>query len=84
MSILPTWLMPSSENHTMSVAYGAVAHITGLDRLLSGFGAPTGVHWALAGVGADYQYRGFQADQRLAMCTAGGYVGGMAASMLFG
>lgn len=77
--------MPSCDNHTMSVAYGAITRATGLDRLFSGFGAPPGVHWALAGVAADYQCRGaFQADQRLAMCTAGGYVGGMVASMVLG
>ena len=78
-----TSLTPSCENHTMSVTYGAIAAVTGLDRLFAGLGVPSGVHWALAGAGADYQCRGsFQADQRFAMCTAGGYAGGMLASRL--
>ena len=68
-----------------AAAYGAVSHVTGLDNILGGGGAPQGVHWMLAGGLADFQCkRKFSADEQLAMHMAAGFGGGFAASMLFG
>ena len=84
-SILPAWAAPSCENRSaLAVGYGALSRVTGLDGLLRGFGAPAGVHWALAGGAADLQCRGMIADKHLAMCMAGGYVGGMIGGMILG
>jgi len=56
-SILPAWAAPSCENRSaLAVGYGALSRVTGLDGLLRGFGAPAGVHWALAGGAAVYIY----------------------------
>jgi len=85
-SILPSWAVPSCGNQRiLSATYGAVSHLTGLDNILGGVGAPQAVHWMLVGGLADYQCRGkFTADQQLAMNMAAGYGGGIAATMLFG
>lgn len=82
MGMIPEWAKPSCENRpALAFAYGAVSHLTGLDRLLP---APPAVHWAVAGTGADYQCRGsFNMDKELAMCMAGGFGGGYIATMFF-
>ena len=71
---------PSCNNRTMlAMAYGAVSSFVGIDRMLP---MPREVVWATAGLGADYQCRGFNADQHLALCMAGGFGGGFVVSML--
>jgi hypothetical protein len=75
----------SSNRLGLSAAYGAVVSVVGLDRVFGGLGAPPAVHWALAGVAADYQCKGVIApDRQTAMNAAAGYGGGFVASMLFG
>lgn len=81
--------VPSCEKKAMLAAtYGAVTRFTGLDLLLVGFGAPSGLHWALAGGVADIQCKhqwkvSMKAlDQDLALCMAAGFGGGYLTSMI--
>tara|TARA_B100000212_G_C27252220_1_gene480736 strand:- start:22 stop:234 length:213 start_codon:yes stop_codon:yes gene_type:complete len=69
----------------MAFVSGAGLRVVGLDTVFTGFGAPPAVHWALAGVGADYYCkRAISPDANTAMAMAAGYAGGFAASMLLG
>lgn len=74
------------DNEYKAVAAGAAAAITGLDRLFVGFGAPSALHWGLAGAGIDAYCKGKipEFNTRLAMCVAGGYVGGLAVNVARG
>jgi len=75
----------SSNTLGLSAAYGAVASAVGLDRVFGGLGAPPAIHWALAGVAADYQCKGAIApDRQTAMNAAAGYGGGFVAAMFLG
>jgi hypothetical protein len=69
----------------LAAASGAVTSVFGLDRVFGGVGAPPAIHWALAGVGADYYCKGvITPDQQTAMNAAAGYGGGFVAAVLFG
>lgn len=70
------------DNKYRAVLAGAVAAVTGLDRLFVRLGAPRAVHWALAGFGTDVYCKGEIDYSRLALCGAGGFAGGMAIAVL--
>lgn len=80
-SVLPVWAVPSCENrHVLSLTYGALMRVTGLDQMLP---APSGVHWMLGGAAAVYQCEGtIEADKNLAMCMASGYAGGILGGLI--
>ena len=74
----------SCNSEWKAVAAGAAVGATGLDTLFTGFGAPPMVHWALAGVGVDAWCKGRvpDFDTKMAMCAAGGFVGGFGSRMI--
>ena len=64
----------------VAFTFGAVAAVTGLDMSLP---YNRGLHWAIAGAGADVYCRGeFILDQQTAMCSAAGIAGGLLVTLL--
>jgi hypothetical protein len=81
-----TELIPSCQNKYKALMAGAAVHVIGADRLFAGFGAPPAVHWALAGTASDVYCNGGDMSDTTQMvyCAIGGYIGGIAATYVFG
>ena len=73
-------ILVNCDSQWKSVIAGAATSVLGIDRALVRFGAPVGVHWALAGVGVDAYCKGrvMTSAEQMAWMAAGGFVGGLA------
>lgn len=76
--------MPSCDSPYTAATAGAVSSLIGVDRLFNGLGAPTSLHWALMGYGAESYLAGRAVSdpEKAAMSAAMGYVGGLSIQLL--